>query len=229
MAAATSWPCLVPQVPAGPDHVWSPGHQHSKKRTVFKENLLSKESIALTLRTSTRSAPWCCVRSWSPAAQSLERSLRAEQHLCDVQGQNAQDLLRPQVPDGCAHGRRSSALVGRRRPSFVALRLSLSCLRAQRAHTLDQRLCNLGASAVQALKQGTTDCRELPRAIQRQMQEPTSLRQSLLRGGIHSSTDQSQDPHHSFDRFVPSWKACDPPVDPSGVELHPPDRALDQA
>ncbi len=83
---------------------------------------------------------------------SLLGRLRAGQHLCDVEGQDAQDLLRPEMPYGCAHSRSSSALIGRRRLAFVALRLRLGCLRAQRAHTLDQRLRKLGASAVQALK-----------------------------------------------------------------------------
>ena len=72
-------------------------------------------------------------------------------HLCNVEGQDAQDVLRPQVPDGRAHGRCSSALVGRSRLSLIALRLCLGCLRAEYAHTLPPeaeraaRLCCPGA------------------------------------------------------------------------------------
>ena len=71
---------------------------------------------------------------------SLLKRMRAGQHLCDVEGQDAQDLLRSEVPDGCAHGRRSRALIGRGLLSFVTLGLGLGRLRAERADTLEQGL-----------------------------------------------------------------------------------------
>ena len=89
----------------------------------------------------------------------LARAAWSGQYLCNVEGQNAEDVLRPQVPDGCPHGCRSRALVGRGRLSFIALRLCLGRLRAEHTHTLNERLRDLGASAVQPLEQGAADCR----------------------------------------------------------------------